>query len=591
LTSLHYPESETGPVISLAVDRNDDPWISTAIGGTYHFSHGVWSRQNEALGKKPGIIGAMAGDDAGNVWFGFSNNLVRWDGSAYQRFSFPNGTRGVSESTMSVRGDHVWMGGSGGIELFTHGHFYLLHWKDPNLPGRVSGVVETETGELWANGSTGITHVPAAELARWLGNPTSVISAEHFAALDGLPGYSAERIPEPSVAESREGRLWFATAKGIAWLDPAKLQENRNRIPPPVMTSAILANGKTYAASKDLILPAHTENLEIDYTALSLAIPERVLFRYKLDGVDDQWQDAGTRRQAFYTSLPPRLYRFHVIACNNDGVWNESGTTLGFAIAPAYYQTWWFSLLCGLVAALLLWWLIRLRIRSITHELQSRLAERMAERERIARELHDTLLQSFQGLMMKLYTLTYVLDRPTEARERLEVLLAQGQQAIEEGRDAVRGMRSSTVVQNDLARALAMVGERLAAEQNAQNPVGFRVLVEGEPRDMHPILRDEVYRIASEATRNAFRHSGATRIDVELCYNDRQLRVRIEDNGKGIDAKVLDGGGREGHYGLTGMRERAKLAGGKLTLRSRHDSGTEIEFTIPASLAYAKSSQ
>ena len=141
------------------------------------------------------------------------------------------------------------------------------------------------------------------------------------------------------------------------------------------MITAILANGKAYAVPNSLTLPAHTDKLEIDYTALSLAIPERVLFRYKLDGVDNEWQDAGTRRQAFYTSLPPGHYRFHVIACNNDGVWNESGASLGFALAPAYYQTWWFTALCGLVAVLILRWLIRLRIRSITHELQSRLAE------------------------------------------------------------------------------------------------------------------------------------------------------------------------------------------------------------------------
>jgi len=390
--------------------------------------------------------------------------------------------------------------------------------------------------------------------------------------------------------ESREGRLWFATSKGIAWLDPSKLQENRNRIPPPVMISAILTNGKTYVASNGITLPAHTEKLEIDYTALSLAIPERVLFRYRLDDVDNDWQDVGTRRQAFYTSLPPGHHRFHVIACNNDGVWNESGASLDFTLAPAYYQTWWFAALCGIAAVLLLWWVIRLRIRSITHELQSRLVERLAERERIARDLHDTLLQSFQGLMMKFYTLSYVLDRPAEARERLDSLLEQGRQAMEEGRDVLRGMRSSTVVQNDLARAIALVGERFAAEHNERCPVNFRVVVEGQSRNMHPILRDEVYRIASEATCNAFRHSCATKINVEICYEEKQLRVRVEDNGKGIDPKVLDGGGREGHYGLPGMRERAKLAGGDLTVRSKLDSGTEIELTIPASLAFAKTS-
>ena len=279
-----------------------------------------------------------------------------------------------------------------------------------------------------------------------------------------------------------------------------------------------------------------------------------------------------------------------MIACNNDGLWNESGATLGFALAPAFYQTWWFELLCGLVVVLLLWWVVRLRIRSITHELQLRLAERLAERERIARELHDTLLQSFQGLMMKLYTLTYVLDRPAEARDRLTGLMEEGQQAIDEGRDAVRGMRLSTVIQNDLASALASVGERLASEQDSRNPVDFRVVVEGGSRDLHPILRDEAYRIATEATRNAFRHSGARRIKVEICYENRQLRVRVVDDGKGIDPKVLNGGGREGHYGLPGMQERAKLTGGKVTVWSKLDSGTEIELTIPASLAYAKSS-
>ena len=354
---MHYPEEEVGPVISLAVDRNNDLWISTATGGAYHFTQGTWNKQNEALGKKPGILGTMAGDEAGNVWFGFSNYLVQWDGSNYHRFSFPNGTRGVSETTMSVRGDHVWLGGSGGVELFTKGHFYVMRWKNQDLPGRVSGVMETEAGDLWMNGSSGITHVSAGELAQ-LASRSELRSSprERLDALDGLPGLSAERIPEPSLAESRDGRLWFATTRGIAWLDPATLHKNRNRLPPPVMISSIISNGKTYSGSSDLTLPAHTERLEIDYTALSLAIPERVMFRYKLDGVDPDWQDAGTRRQAFYTRLPPGHYRFHVIACNNDGVWNEAGASLGVSIKPAFYQTWWFTALVVLAAVALLWW-------------------------------------------------------------------------------------------------------------------------------------------------------------------------------------------------------------------------------------------
>jgi len=337
-------------------------------------------------------------------------------------------------------------------------------------------------------------------------------------------------------------------------------------------------------------LPPLVRDLEINYTALSLVAPEKVLFRYELEGWDRDWQDAGTRRHALYSNLPPRSYRFRVMACNNSGVWNEAGAFLAFSIAPAYYQTAWFRLSCVAALLALLYALYQLRMYQQARQFNVRLEERVAERTRIARELHDTMLQSFQGLMMKFYSLTYIRDLPAEARERLKVFLEQGQQAINEGRGAVRGMRSSTVIQNDLVRALAMNGERLAAEQTAQNPVDFRVLVEGESRDLHPILRDEVYRIASEATCNAFRHSGATRIEVEICYDKKQLRVRVQDNGKGIGPRVLDGGGREGHYGLPGMQERAKLAGGKLSVRSKLNSGTEVELTIPASIAYAKSS-
>jgi len=590
MSSLSYPEEKTGPVISLAFDRNDAVWITTAIGGAYRCSHGEWSRQNDALGKRPGIIGAMTGDDAGNVWFGFSNYVVRWDGTAYSKFSFPDGTRGVSESTMSTRGDHVWLGGAGGIELFTQGHFYLPRWKDHDLPGRVSGVIETETGDLWANGSSGITHVSAAELARWLRDPTSAIAAEHFDARDGLPGFSAERIPEPSIAESSDGRLWFATTKGIAWLDPAKLEENRNHLPPPVMISSVVYDGRTYVGSKSLTLPARTDKLAIDYTALSLAIPERVRFRYMLDGVDREWQDAGTRRQAFYNSLTPGRHRFRVTACNNDGVWNEDGATLDFVVAPAYYQTIWFRSLSVLALLALAAGLYQLRLRAVARQFHIRTEERVAERTRIARALHDTLLQSFQASLMKFQAVTLLLPhRADEAQRTLKSVIEQTERAITEGRDAVQGLRSSTVVTNELAQAITALGEELAADQTGPNPPDFRVIVEGTSRDVVPFVRDELYRIASEALRNAFRHAQARRIEVEILYDRRQLRLRVRDNGKGIEPKVLAEGERVGHYGLAGMHERAKLVMGKLAVLSGDDSGTEVDLTIPASVAYARS--
>ncbi len=274
-------------------------------------------------------------------------------------------------------------------------------------------------------------------------------------------------------------------------------------------------------------------------------------------------------------------------ACNNSGVWNEAGTFLDFAIAPAYYQTAWFRLSCVAAFLALLAAIYQLRMRQVARQFNMRLEERVSERTRIARELHDTLLQSFQGVLMKFYALNYLIpDRPAEAQKTLETVIEQARRAVSEGRDAVLGLRSSTVCTNDLAQVIGALGEELAADQTGQNRPEFRVQVEGTPRDLAPLVRDEVHRIACEAVRNAFRHAQAGRIEVEILYDQRQLRLLVRDNGKGIDPKVITGGGRAGHYGLPGMHERAKLVGGKLALWSELDSGTEAELIIPASVAY-----
>ncbi len=580
---LHYPDEKLNSVVFVAVDRNHDPWVTTTGGHAYHLSQGTWSDQTDALGKKPGVMGAMVDDQSGNVWFAFSNKVVEWDGSTYHRFSFPDGQRGVSENTMSVRGDHVWLGGAGGVQLFTRGAFYLMHWKDRALPGRVSGVVETESGDLWVNGFSGISHVSAADLKTWIHDPAYAVSAERLDDLDGLPGLSEETTPGPSVVEGPDGRLWFATTRGIAWLDPAAFEKNRDRIPPAVVISGVVSNGKTYADADAFTLPAHTENLEIDYAALSLSIPERVLFRYRLDGVDADWQDVGTRRQAFYTKLRPGHYQFHVIACNNDGVWNESGAALDLDIAPAFYQTIWFQVLCWASGAGMVCLLYLRRLRQATAQMHGRLEERLAERTRIARELHDTLLQSFQGLMLRFQLVDQLLP-PGRAKDELERALERGDQAIAEGRDAVHALRSSTVITNDLAQSVKALGDELAAD----NPASFHLVLEGQPRELHPIPRDEVYRIAREALQNAFNHARAQEIEVEITYGPRMLRVRIRDDGNGIAEDVLKAG-RSGHYGLPGMRERATQIGAKLSIWSGLGSGTEIELTVPGSIAYGTS--
>jgi len=369
-----------------------------------------------------------------------------------------------------------------------------------------------------------------------------------------------------------------------------------NKLPPPVHIEQVTADRKTYwqnlsgdaSSSSQPRLPPLVRDLTIDYTALSFVAPERVLFRYKLEGRDPDWQNVGDRRQAFYNDLPPGNYRFRVSACNNSGVWNEAGTFLDFSIAPAYYQTNWFRVSCVAAFLILLWGLYRLRVQQLQHQFAIGLEARVNERTRIARDLHDTLLQSFHGLMLRFQAATNLLpERPVEAKQRFENAIDQAAQAITEGRDAVQGLRSSTVETNDLAMAISALGEELAADGTIADSALFRMAVEGTPRNLHPILRDEVYRIAGETLRNAFRHAQARQIEVEIHYDARQFRLRVRDDGKGIDPEILGEHPRPGHFGLHGMRERAKIVGGQLDVWSELDSGTEIELSIPASRAYA----
>jgi signal transduction histidine kinase len=263
---------------------------------------------------------------------------------------------------------------------------------------------------------------------------------------------------------------------------------------------------------------------------------------------------------------------------------------LRIEIMPPWWGTSWFRVASAVFILVTLGLLYRSRIHQLKQEFQGRLEERVGERTRIARELHDTLLQSFHGLMLRFQTASNLLpERPAEAKLRLDSAIDQAAQAITEGRDAVQGLRSSTGETSDLALAVSALGEELAADGTSHRSVVFHVEVEGTSRNLHPILRDEVYRIAGEALRNAFRHAQARRIEVEIWYDERQLRLRVRDDGKGIDLKVLHEEGRAGHWGLSGMRERAKLVGGDLEVWSELDSGTEVELSIPASVAYAAS--
>jgi signal transduction histidine kinase/ligand-binding sensor domain-containing protein len=601
ISQVHYPEEKMARIVSLAVDGNNEPWINIRPGTTFHLSHGTWKNENEAIGKDIGILGAMVNDTDGIVWIAFTNlggqsrtrgYLVRWDGASYQKYSFTDSRFDVSVGTMAARGDHVWLAGTGGIVLFTRGNFYRMDFIDPKLPGRVSGIVETEKGDLWANGFTGITHISGDELARWIKDPTSKVAGDHLDAFDGLPGLSAERFPEPSVVEASNGRIWFATMRGIAWLDENALVRIHNSIPPPVFVTTIIVNGKAYSGISNLTLPKHTQNLEIDYTALSLAVPERVCFRYRLEGVDKDWQEPGSRRQAFYTNLSPGRYTFHVTASNNDGVWNGEGASFQFGVAPAFYQTTWFILLCGIVLLALAWAAFQWRLRQVEVRARLQMEERLSERARIARELHDTLLQSFQGLILKFQRARNLLPaRPDQAMESLDTALDRAERAIMEGRDAIHDIRVSVPADRDVAAELSALGAELASANGPSDSPVCHVVVEGNPKAIRPSVRDEIVRVASEALRNAYAHAHARHIEAEIRYEERMLRVRIRDDGIGINQEHLGEAGRAGHYGLRGMRERAAQMEAQLDVWSEQGAGTEIDLSIPDRVAYKADKQ
>ena len=275
-----------------------------------------------------------------------------------------------------------------------------------------------------------------------------------------------------------------------------------------------------------------------------------------------------------------------MIASNNNGVWNEQGDTLAFSVDPAYYQTNWFLALCVGGGLIVLWAGYQLRVRQLHHEFEMALDARVDERTRVARDLHDTLLQSFHGLLLRFQVVSELLADHPAIRARQDAAIAQVAQAITEGRDAVQGLRDSTLERNDLARAISALGARLAADSGHDSPPVLRISVEGTSRGLRPLLRDEIYKIAAEALRNAFRHAQAARVDVDIQYGSDKFRLRVKDGGRGIDPAVLEAQGASGHYGLPGMRERATVIGGTLTLTSAMGGGTEVQLVIPAAIAY-----
>jgi signal transduction histidine kinase/ligand-binding sensor domain-containing protein len=569
----------------IAVDRSGALWLAGSFG--IFVRRGIEWKGIDLPSDFPGKNASLAyADAAGRVWFGYRESAMALiDGSAVRVFSAKDGLQPGAVQAIFASGSSVWIGGSRGLQLFDGRRFRDIAAAGGGVLGSVSGVLETSEGDLWLNAYNGIVRIlPAAAAKLKAGADTAEYTL--FDAYDGLPGVTQQAQLYPTLIQATDGKLWFGTSSGPVWIDPKKIP--RNELPPPVAVRSLTAKGKRYASFDALHLPALTSDIEFGYAAMSFTIPERVRFRYRLDGSDEDWQDAGTRRQAFYTNLGPGAYRFRVMASNNDGVWNEAGAAVTFRIDAAFYQTIWFQAVCYAAGLALLWLLYRVRLQQATAQVHSRLEGQIAERERVARELHDTLLQSFHASLVQMQAARNLFSRHSEeAFHKLDSAIQMTAGAIVEGRDAIQQLRSQPADQADLAQLLTLTGQELArSHETASGAVVWRVLVEGRKRDLKPLLQDEIFRITRELLRNAFQHAEAKQVEAEIRYDRRMLRVHVRDDGKGIDPEILQAGGRAGHWGFAGMRERAQQIGARLDFWSERGMGTEVQLTVVASIAY-----
>ncbi|MEG3163138.1 two-component regulator propeller domain-containing protein [Sphingomonas sp. PB2P19] len=447
----------------------------------------------------------------------------------------------------------------------------------PFLAG-LTGLIQTPDGSTWVIGANGIVRMPTRSLDAAFAHPGAPIPHERFGYQEDFRARS-NMVETNDIGQDAAGRLWFATNKGLAMIDPGHL--SRNRLPPTVQIRSLDAGGAAQPlANRPVAFPAGTNHVRIRYTALSLTNATANRFRYRIEGIDRDWIDAGTAREALYTNLSPGTYRFQVIAANNDGVWNRDGAALTFTIAPRFYQTHAFIVLCIAVAVALVWLLYRRRVRAIADRTRGRFEVQLAERERIARELHDTLLQGFQGLMLQFQSVVELLPRGDRARTSLENALERADDVLLDGRDRVRSLRE-TMEPVALPALLAAI-----AEDGVPPPLAWDVAVDGV---MHPVcapVADEIAQIVREALANAVRHAGADRLIIGLRSTSDRLVVSVTDDGIGLPSDVRETGHRPGHYGLVGMRERAVALGGTLVMQSATGSGTKIKVTIPARIAY-----
>ncbi len=642
--SQHYSLPGDGidcDVLSIAEDRNGKLWVGTSGEGLYEFDtvsgrFVAFRASDSGLGDD--TVPRLLVDRAGTLWATTWNGLSRFDPRSRRFTTYRHSSSGRGAPYRSLAEDHsgkLWVGSEGSgllhFDPMTRSFTAYTHWDEGPTAlsdDRVNSVLVDHVGAIWAGTQNGLNrlepdrskvtqfterHGLASNAiscvledpygAIWMGTSNGLSrfdrrtgSFKNYSPADGLPG--PDLTGWSACSRSPSGEMFFGGFAGATAFHAHTVDENAYA-PPVVLTAFQLAGvpvtlgddsplAQAISFTRELTLPYSQNSFSFEFSALSFASPATNRYRYMLEGLDERWREVGShQRVASYTTLPPGEYRFRVQGATSRGQWSEPGVALDITIGEPWWGLWWMKSIAVLLLIAAIFRAYLYRIRQVAHRFSIRLEERVNERTRIARELHDSLLQGFQGLMFRLQAVRDMLpERAPEAIHALDTAMERGDQAIAEGRAAVQDLRSSMLIDTDLHEALRALAEEVIPPDDAH--CNIRVLVEGRPRKIAPLIRDEVYRIAREALSNAVRHAKARNIEAEVEYAGPALHLRVRDDGVGIDQKILERGRRPGHWGLQGMRERALAMGARLEVWSVQGAGTEVVLMIPGDIAYGR---
>jgi signal transduction histidine kinase len=547
-------------------------------GGASRVRAGQVKTYTTADGLASNAISAIEEGADGTMWFATASGLNafaqdQWRTLASSEGAPPARINCLMEDSANV----LWIGTDAGLAFLSNGRLHIPRDMPEPLADEILGLADDGRGFLWISTTKHVVRVPRNRL---LDEHVSPGEVREFGSEDGIPAAEGIRR-DRSVMRDSASRIWFSLRAGISMVEPKRVVADS--VPAIVHVQSVSADGMTVPGEALFRIPAGRRRIRFEYIAISLSVPERVRYRYRLDGFDADWAEAAPAREAVYTNLNPGPYTFRVIASNSDGIWNSNEATIHLDVRPELWQTLWFRITLAAACLVTMAAMYRIRLRRLTHQLSIRFDERLNERTRIAQELHDTLLQGLIATSMQLSVTVNRLPPDSSARPQFTQVLAMLQQVVNESRNAVRGLRSPPSSADELENAFSRVREEFAVP----NSTAFRIVVEGTRRPLNPLIRDVVYRIGREALTNAFRHANAAEVELDFHYQAGEFRLVVRDTGVGIGDQFLEKG-RDGHWGLIGMRESAEKIGGQLRVRSRASAGTEVELRIPARGAYAE---